>query len=215
MYGTFGSVSYTFEHAGNSFHPPYLEVVPQFYANNRKAFMLMAELICLEPEQRDLMKQALADDLDSVFRNEAGTLRTHLFGSFSETLSGTEYSYSADEPLSLEGRYHCVISGRLVDAAGNGVKGTVRNTKSFNNPLVPGNPAGYEEEPAGWDAVIETAEDGAFRWVVYPTSAPAKEFAGTLEPVTITATTEGGTEVTREVTLSRGDVLDLGDLVVA
>ena len=215
MYGTFGSVSYTFEHAGSSFHPPYLEVVPQFYANNRRAFMLMAELICLEPEQRDLMKRALEDDLDTVHRNEHGTLRRHLFGSFSESLSGTEYSYSADDPLSVDGRYNCVLTGRLVDADGNGVKGTVRNTKSFDNPLVPGNPAGYETEPASWDSVIETGEDGTFRWTVYPTSAPAKEFAGTLEPVTITATTDGGIEVTRRVTLTRGQVLGLGDLVVA
>ena len=79
---------------------------------------------------------------------------------------------------------------------------------------MPGNPAGYEQEPAGWDAVIETAQDGTFRWTVYPSSAPAKEFAGTLEPVTITATTDGGDEVTRQVILSRGDVTDLGDLVV-
>lgn len=215
MYGTFGSVSYTFEHAGSSFHPPYLEVVPQFYANNRKAFMLMAELICLEPEQRDLMKQALATDLDTVARNELGTLRTHLFGSFAERLSGTDYEYFEESALSLDGRYNCVISGRLVDAGGNGVKGTVRNSKQFNNPLVPGNPAGYEEEPAMWDAVIETADDGTFRWTVYPTSAPAQEFAGNLQPVTITATADGGSEVTQEVVLSRGDVLDLGDLTVA
>lgn len=215
MYGTFGSVGYTFEHAGDSFHPPYLEVVPQFYANNRKAFMLIAELICLEPDQRDLMKQALAEDLDTVSRNEFGTLRTHLFGSFTETLSGTEYSYSADEPLDLDGRYHCVLSGRLVDAQGNGVKGTVRSTKSFANPLVPGNPAGYELEPAGWDSVIETADDGTFRWTVYPSTAPAKEFAGLPEAVAIEARVDGGTPVRQPVILSRGEVKDLGDLVVA
>ncbi|MBW3620495.1 MAG: twin-arginine translocation signal domain-containing protein [Actinobacteria bacterium] len=215
MYGTFGSVSYTFEHAGNSFHPPYLEVVPQFYANNRRAFMLMAELICLEPEQRDLMKQALDHDLDRVTRNGIDSLRTHLFGSFSEQLSGTDYAYDASSALSMDGRYNCVVTGRLVDAAGNGVKGTVRNSKQFANPLVPGNPAGYDEEPAMWDSVIETADDGTFRWTVYPSTAPAKEFAGTLEAVTITAATGGGGEVTRQVTLSRGEVADLGDLTVA
>lgn len=215
MYGTFGSVSYTFEHAGSSFHPPYLEVVPQFYANNRKAFMLMAELICLEPQQRGLMHQALSTDLDTVFRNELGTLRTHLQGSFQERLSGTDYAYDASSGLDLDGRYNCVITGRLVDAAGNGVKGTVRNTKSFDNPLVPGNPAGYDTEPASWDSVIETADDGTFHWTVYPTTAPAAEFAGQQEKVTITATTDGGSEATRMVFLSRGDVADLGDLVVA
>ncbi len=177
--------------------------------------MLMAELVCLEPSQRDLMKQALATDLDTVARNELGTLRTHLFGNFAERLSGTDYQYDASSALSLDGRYNCVISGRLVNAEGNGVKGTVRNSKSFNNPLVPSNPAGYEEEPAMWDSVIETAEDGAFRWTVYPSTAPAKEFAGNLEPVTIEASTEGVTSVTTDVTISRGEVKDLGDLVVA
>jgi hypothetical protein len=213
MYGTFGSVSYTFEHAGTNFHPPYLQVVPGFYANNRKAFMLFAELICMEPEDRDLMKQALASDLDSVTRNGKENLATHLFGSFSERLSNGNYVYDESSALSLEGRYNCVLTGRLVDAGGAGVKGTVRNRKSFANPLSPNNPVGRPSEPAAWDATIDTAADGTFRWTVYPSTAPAKEFAGEQEAVTITLTGPGGS-VDREVTISRGQVVDLGEVVV-
>ncbi|MFP5309573.1 MAG: M14 family zinc carboxypeptidase, partial [Actinomycetes bacterium] len=219
MYGTFGSVSYTFEHAGSSFHPPYLSVVPQFYANNRKAFMFMAELICLEPDQRGLMLQALADDLASVSRNGRETLGTHLFGSFSERLSNGNYVYDASSALSLEGRYNCVVTGRLVDAEGNGVAGTVRNAKTFANPLSPTSPlrpgsllAGASH-PAAWDATIDTAADGTFRWTVYPSTAPAKEFAGEREAVTITLSGPDGS-VDREVTITRGEVVDLGDVVV-
>ena len=213
MYGTYGSVSYTFEHAGSSFHPPYESVVPQFYANNRRAFMLMAELIALEPEQRDLMKQALAPELDTVTRNGRETLGTHLFGSFAENLSNTDYVYDESSALSLDGRYNVVLTGRLVDADGNGVPGTVRNTKVFANPLTPGNPIGEESDPVFWDATIETDVDGNFRWTIYPTTAPAKEFAGELEPVTIELS-DGRTTVTELVTASRGDIVDLGDVVL-
>jgi hypothetical protein len=214
MYGTYGSVSYTFEHAGNSFHPPYLSVVPQFYANNRKAFMLMAELVALEPAQRGFMEQALAADAD-VSRNGTESLSTHLFGSFSENLSNTQYTYDASSALRVDGRYNCVIAGRLVDADGNGVPGTVRNTKQFGNPLTPGNPIGEESDPVFWDAEIQTDPDGSFRWTVYPSTAPAKEFAGTLESVTITATAATGGSTSQQVTVSRGEVVDLGELVVA
>lgn len=214
MYGTYGSVSYTFEHAGGSFHPPYLEVVPGFYANNRKAFMLMAELVALEPGQRGFMKQALAEDAD-VTRNGTETLSTHLFGGFSENLSNTDYVYDASSALDVDGRYNCVVTGRLVDADGNPVRGTVRNTKEFGNPLTPGNPIGEETDPVFWDAEIETAPDGTFRWTIYPSTRPAKESAGDLEAVTITATAATGGSTAEDVTISRGQVVDLGDMVVA
>jgi hypothetical protein len=42
-YGSFGSLSYTFEHSGSGFHPAYGSSVPQMYATCRNAFLLLAE----------------------------------------------------------------------------------------------------------------------------------------------------------------------------
>ncbi len=206
IYGTFGSISYTFEHAGSSFHPPYASVVPKFYAGNREALMLMAELVCLEPEHRGFMQAAVAGNPD---------VKGHLVDDFEETISNTDYFYVGN-PLDLTGRHNSVITGRLVDAAGNGVKGVVENIKSFDNPLTPGNPIGQQVWPEMWNAAIETEDDGTFRWVVYPTTRPKLEADGGRETVTITATAmDGGSTVEiPDVFLSRGDVVDLGDIVV-
>jgi hypothetical protein len=203
-YGAFGSISYTFEHAGSSFHPPYLTVVPQFYAANREALMLHCELVCLEPDQRGFMYAAV--DANPAVKN-------HLTGDFDETISNTEYTYIGNG-LDLTARYNCVITGRLVDADGNGVAGTIRNTKSYSNTLSPNNPIGQEDFPEFWDAEIDTDADGRFRWVVYPSTAPAVEFAGGRETVTITASRAGGTSVSRDIVVSRGTVFDLGTIVV-
>ena len=42
-YGSFGSLGYTFEHAGSSFHPAYASTIPAMYAKNRPALLLLAE----------------------------------------------------------------------------------------------------------------------------------------------------------------------------
>ena len=203
-YGAFGSVSYTFEHAGSSFHPSYETVVPQFYAANREALMLQCELVCLEPEQRGFMHAAVAANAD---------VTTHLTGDFDENISNTDYTYIGN-PLDLTARHNCLITGRLVDADGNGVAGTVRNSKSYENPLSENNPIGQETFPEHWDAEIDTDADGRFSWAVYPTTLPAVEFAGGQETVVITLTGPDGNSVTREVYLSRGDVANLGDVIV-
>jgi hypothetical protein len=205
-YGAFGSVSYTFEHAGSSFHPPYLTVVPQFYAANREALMLQCELVCLEPDQRGFMYAA-------VDANPA--VKTHLTGDFDENISNTDYTYIGNG-LDLTARYNSVITGRLVDAEGRGVRGTIRNSKSYANTLSPGNPIGEDEFPEFWDAEIDTDDEGRFRWVVYPSTRPAVEFEGGRETVTLAFTAaDGRTAEPREVFLTRGDVLVLDDIVVS
>ena len=208
-YGTFGSISYTFEHAGSSFHPPYVTTVPPFYANNRGAFMLMCELIAMEPEQRGHM-------LEAVAANELVTNR--LTGDFDENISNTQYTYIGNG-LDLEGRYHCVITGRLVDAAGVPVSGTVRLTKDFRNFLWKygngANPTGLVDWPEFSDTSIQAAEDGTFRWIVNPSTRPYAEFLGEREYYRFRASGQSGRETTQSLFLTRGDVVDLGDVVVA
>lgn len=203
-YGSFGSVSYTFEHAGSSFHPPYEEVVPVFYANNREALMLMCELVCLEPEQRGHLLAAVAADAE---------VHKYLVGDFEETHSGTLYEYR-NSPLDLEGRHHCVITGQLIDADRKGVKGTVTNVKTYANPLTPGNPIGEMEWPELWNATIETDDDGYFRWIVYPTTLPAMEYEGDEQTITLQCEAGGAITEVPGIFLSRGDVEDVGTITV-
>jgi murein tripeptide amidase MpaA len=211
-YGTFGSISYTFEHAGNSFHPTYSSVVPQFYANNREALMLLCELVCLEPDQREHMHAALANDFTSR-RNSETTVLQHLTGAFEENISNTDYVYPASNGLDLNGRYHCVITGRLIDAHGGPVAGTVRLLKAFRNTLTPGNPIQKPNWAETMNSSIQTDDDGTFRWVVYPSTQPYQEYLGNKEVFVVRAEVGEGdalraTEQT--VYLSRGDVVNLG-----
>lgn len=210
-YGTFGSISYTFEHAGSSFHPPYASVVPQFYANNREALMMMCEIVCLEPEDRGFLRAAVHG-----FRDEGGhnSLQQHLQGPFQEVITGTDYDYRTAPPIDLDARYSSIITGRLIDADGNPVTGTVSNVKDFRNPLSPGNPVDEVDWPEFWNATIDTDADGTFRWTVYPTTRPALEFEGGRETVTIRAEADGLSAEVTDVFLSRGDVRDLGDIVL-
>lgn len=59
-YGDFGSISYAFEHAGNSFHPSYPDTVPAMHERNRPALMLLCEEVALEPSQRTLDRELAA-----------------------------------------------------------------------------------------------------------------------------------------------------------
>ena len=208
IYGAFGSISYTFEHAGSSFHPPYVEVVPKFYANNREALMLMCELICLEPEQRSFMKAAVAANPD---------VQRHLQGEFFELISGTEYDYPASNALDLDARFHCVLTGRLVDS-GQPVAGRVRLVKNFTNELTPGNPISKADWPELINSEIETEADGTFRWIVYPSTQPYEEFLGNREEFVVRGETGGDGAIRsheQNVFLTRGDVVDLGDISLA
>ena len=204
-YGTFGSISYTFEHAGSSFHPRYDSVVPQFYANNREALMMMVELVCFGNEDRGFLHQAIASDSD---------LDLYLNRPFQEEISNTDYDYR-NAFIDVTARHNCVVKGQLVDGQGNGVKGLVSNIKAFQNPLSPGNPISQETWGEMWNSTIETDEDGVFEWTVYPTTRPALEFVGQEERVTIRAERPDGSGATEQlVYLSRGDVQDLGTITV-
>ena len=183
-YGTFGTISYTFEHA-TSFHPAYASTIPQMYADNRAAFLLLAEEACLSPEQR-----AADRELPAVL---------------------------ADHGYDRDGLHHAVIRGRLVDAAGQPVAGTIRLRKDFSNPLWfrgdGSNPTGQASVAEFVDTVMDTGSDGTFVYHVNPSTRPHVEAEGGREAYTLTAAA-GAATTTVEVVIDRGETLDLGTIVL-
>ncbi|WP_164710499.1 M14 family zinc carboxypeptidase [Euzebya pacifica] len=218
-YGTWASISYTFEHAGDSFHPGYGTTVPAMYAKNREALTLLAEVVCLEPIDRGLLR-------DEVAAN--GGLRDALQGDFSRVIEGRQYEYSTSQVVDLDARYHCVLSGRMVDSDGNPVAGTVQMEKDFQNFLwfLGGgqNPIDTSHWPEAGLWSIDVEDDGTFRWYVNPSSRPAYFDDPTFnaeEQYQVSFRTGGGPSAgqskvvaSRDVVLRRGQTIDFGDIVV-
>jgi murein tripeptide amidase MpaA len=182
-YGVFGSIGYTFEHAGSSFHPAYKTTVPAMYAKNREALLLLCEEGCLPPELRP-------------DRPVPPVLEQHT-------------------PLGVLN--HAVVTGRLVDAAGNGVAGTVTLYKQFETLLWKngngGNPLGKASVTETIETVMDTNADGTFTYHVNPSTRPYLTFKGQRETYTLTAAGAGGSAV-RDVFVARGERLDLGDVAL-
>ena len=182
-YGVFGSIGYTFEHAGSSFHPPYATTVPAMYAKNRLALILLCEEGCLTPEQRPADRE-----IPPVL---------------------SEYT-----PLGVLN--HAILSGRVVDAAGNGVAATITLRKQFETLLWKDgdgtNPTGKPSFTETIETTIDTAPDGTFTYAVNPSTRPYLTFKGQHEAYRLTAAAPGTTSFIREVVIARGQRLDLGDL---
>ena len=128
-YGVLGSIGYTFEHAGSSFHPPYETTVPAMYAKNRQAFILLATYVCMTPEQRAGVDLGLS---------AAAQKQLDAFGLKKDRLA------------------HGIIKGRAVRSQGNGggaglgVAGaTLTLTKLATTPLWKTQPAGPAAAPGG------------------------------------------------------------------
>jgi hypothetical protein len=183
-YGTFGTISYTFEHA-TSFHPAYAATIPQMYADNRAAFLLLAEEACLSPEQRraDRDLPAVLTDLgyDRDGLNHA-VIHGRLTAADGTGVAGTiRLRKDFANPLWFRG--------------------------DGNNPT---GAAGVAEFV---DTVMETESDGSFVYHVNPSTRPHVEAEGDREPYTLTATA-GSAVTTLDVVIDRGQTLDLGTLVV-
>ena len=169
---------------GSQFHPPYLSYIPGNYASNREAFLLLAEETCLLPEQR-----APQGDLPAGLLGPGGSRRLH----------------------------HAVLRGRVVDAGGNGVPARLATRKRYQSLLwlfgdgsAPGGRTTYEE---CFEAVIHTGPDGRFTWHVNPSTRPHVALDGATEAYELAVLSPAG-GTAREITVGRGDVLDLGDLPV-
>lgn len=191
-YGVLGSIGYTFEHAGSSFHPPYDVTVPAMYEKNREAFILLATLACMSPEQRPALGLApeAQQELDAV-------------------------GYRG-------GLTHGVIRGRAVlpgrGRSRTGTPATLTLTKVFDTLLWDkgaGNPLGQRAFRERIETTMTAAPDGSFTWHVNPSTRPAVRAAGEREAYLLTVTGPTGVGVSRRVVVERGQVLDLGELVVS
>ena len=186
-YGVLGSIGYTFEHAGKSFHPPYPATVPAMYAKNREAFILLALYACMAPEQRPAAR------LTADARQELSA-----FGQKGQLLHG-------------------IISGRAVDRRGRPVAATLQLTKTFDTLLWAkgkGNPLGQRALREHLDTSMRAGSDGRFSWHVNPSTRPAVTAAGGSESYLLTVTGPSGEGVSRRLVVRRGQRIDLGTLVV-
>ena len=216
-YGTFGSMSYTFEHAGSSFHPAYPETVPTMYAKNREALILLNELTAMFPEHRVFINNPGQENGISVDAHQAlvGTIDMQV-AMPDRTVFHEYYANSALDPAN--GVYFAAVKGQLVDADGNGVKGSVRIDKRFDNWLWRrgngGNPTGELSAPETLSTEIATDDDGNFQWAIYPSRQPNQDsFDHGVMHISFVPDS-GGLGVAQDLEISRGELRDFGQLVV-
>jgi hypothetical protein len=188
-YGVTGSIGYTFEHAGSSFHPPYPATVPAMYAKNREALILLATLGCMKPADRPAL------NLDPA---AAAQLQA--------------FNVASKLPFGL-------ITGRAVDAAGNPVAAELTLTKIFDTKLWKGadanNPLGQRVFRERIETAMMAEPDGTFSWAVNPSTRPIEFAAGNKETYLLTVTGPTGVGVSRRLFVERSKTYDLGTVVVA
>jgi hypothetical protein len=187
-YGALGSIGYTFEHAGSSFHPPYAVTVPAMYEKNRTALMLLAVYGCIAPEKRPAFPL-----------EEDATLELN------------------DLKITSKRLNHSIITGRAVNRRGKPVKATLTITKTFDTALwLAGeqNPLGQPTYREFLDTRMETGPDGRFEWNVNPSTRPALTAAKKTEAYVMAVTGPGGVGVSRRLVVKRGQRIDLGNVVV-
>ena len=187
-YGALGSIGYTFEHAGSSFHPPYGETVPAMYEKNREALMLLAIYGCIAPEKRPVFR--LEEDAALELR---------------------------DMSITAKKLNHSIITGRAVDRRGRPVKAQLSITKTFDTALwLEGlqNPLGQKTYREFLDTRMETGNDGRFEWHVNPSTRPALTFAKKTEAYVLSITGPTGEGVSRRLVVKRAQRIDLGTVVV-
>jgi murein tripeptide amidase MpaA len=187
-YGALGSIGYTFEHAGSSFHPPYAATVPAMYEKNRVALMMLAIYGCIAPEKRPAFP--LEEDAALELK---------------------------DMKITSKRLNHSIISGRAVDRRGRPVKATLSITKTFDTDLwLEGeqNPLGQRTYREFLDTRMETGSDGRFDWHVNPSTRPALTAAKKTEHYVLSVTGPKGVGISRRLVVKRGQRIDLGNVVV-
>jgi hypothetical protein len=185
FYGAVAAICFLFEHGASAFHPAYPTFIPETYAKNREAFILATEELALLPEQR-----SARDGLGPALVTGDGGRRLH----------------------------HAVLRGRVIDAAGSPVQAELITRKRFDSPLwlfgdgtAPGGRSVHEEI---FEARTHTAPDGTFTWHVNPSTRPHVQRDGGVESYELTVLADSA-GTARRVEVSRGEILDLGDLIVS
>ena len=107
--------------------------------------------------------------------------------------------------------YHGVITGRIVSGSGAPVAGEINLHKEFSTPLWPGAGADY---PEVIDTTMVTNDDGTFEYHTNPSTRPHIQFEGGSEAFRLTASATAGSK-SLDVTVGRGEKVDLGDLQVS
>lgn len=111
-------------------------------------------------------------------------------------------------------RMHSVIEGRIVDRKGRLLSGgKIVLSKRFKTPLWKGNPTGKDSLKESMTSALRIGKDGRFRWHVNPSTRPLIADKGKTESYELTFTAKGLTR-TIDVTVDRGEVLDLGNIVL-
>jgi hypothetical protein len=101
---------------------------------------------------------------------------------------------------------HGVVRARAVDGAGNPVPATLTLEKSFVTPVSRGDDLPEEQ------ATTAEAADGVFDYDVNPSTRPMVALDGGSESYLATIAVDGHDPVIREVTIARGQTVDLGTL---
>jgi hypothetical protein len=138
------------------------------------------------------------------FTFEHGTAFHPLYGSVGLKRAWNEESFLRLLTAAADPTKHSVISGKVVDGRGIGVRATLRLTKSADIPL----DAGTSRENI--DITMQTASDGTFSWHVNPSTGPIDA-----DDYVLTATTAAGATATRIVKLARGGARVYPALTVA
>jgi len=108
--------------------------------------------------------------------------------------------------------WHGVITGRALDGSGAPIPGAeIRLHKEFATPLWPNAGPDY---PEVIDTSMVTEVDGGFEYHTNPSTRPHIQFEGGTEAFQLTAASPSG-ERTLEVVVSRGEVVDLGDIQIS
>ncbi len=192
FYAAVGSISYTFEHAGSSFHPPYPETVPAMYARNREALMLLAEEGCIKPSKR-VKDREVPDEL--YFWMDKGQLRHAIVTGRVVDAAGKPV---AGARLTCHKRYRTKLWE----------KGSEDNLLNLD---------AWEEV---FETTMVAGKDGRFEWHMNPSTQPEREFDGEVEHYDLFVTAPLGKDgqakagSARRIHVKRHEVLDLGDVVI-
>jgi hypothetical protein len=107
---------------------------------------------------------------------------------------------------------HAVVSGRVVDRRGNPVRARLRLRKPIPTPLGQNNPSGEVVFPERFNASIQTAGNGSFRWHVNPSTRPEVQASRKTEAYRLTVTVPGRAEKTFRIVVGRGERRRLGTI---
>ena len=122
---------------------------------------------------------------------------------------------------------HSVVRGSVVDVAGNPVTANLTIHKEFYTPIHPPGPDGLgaltspdTRNPTNpsfheiQEIATTPASDGTFEWHVGPSTRPMPAVDGQTESYPLTISVDGLGSVTQQVTVARGEQVDLGTVVL-